>query len=643
VINTEPLSFAASSPLGRGLPHAERRRSLVSPTSPLGSARAQLESRVDRLYSNAMSAEAASADFEQELISEFSSLSLDLNKICRLIPRVRNYEVLRNVFIKNLDVSRAIEVEDKARLIELILTHGNLCEEDRNRIFRCGDIMTHMDKDDLVGLYLSSKRPFEAPAFIAVVGEARIKDLFHFCLKHNLGDSILELSLRMPDSVFKRFVQVQLSVGSDASLRLLSRIPVDHLVVARDAFLSHFEHLPEVDFNHPPNLKLANAFFLSEEVADYLFEGAEPPKLEHQKSAFSLLLKYSSSLDESLSPFITMLATDIFPLDPSYVSNVCAQFFLSEDVPLTTTWIQLIDYLSVDAVNQLVTKLEKLIKKGGDFASQAKSFINITKKRHISIWKLSGPYDHLSNLLLVSKGTQIGKDGLVDLSRAQNIISSLNWQAPNSISFCQDDLVEELEGGVCSAMAFDFLSQFERQPDYLDVSERFKQIQDSILLVEPNHRTVQAAYNTISRADESQPFSEKFNRAKIEALLKYECPLSSVISQSPTFNLDLSNSNAKITSYLEILSDGKYIVRSLQPHDSDSSSDSDEDLEYSSNSKGESYGHTTLLIKEEGSTYYYDPAVGIVQFTDPAHFPMILSWEHERWSLPQVTLYQISN
>jgi hypothetical protein len=72
-------------------------------------------------------------------------------------------------------------------------------------------------------------------------------------------------------------------------------------------------------------------------------------------------------------------------------------------------------------------------------------------------------------------------------------------------------------------------------------------------------------------------------------------------------------------------------------------SDVDHDPFDSSKSKGENYGHTTLLIKENNSTFYYDPTVGFMEFTNPEQLPMILQWEHARWNLPQTTLYQVSN
>jgi hypothetical protein len=606
----------------------------------------QVQIKVNRLYAQCLSPESLSVDAETAIINEFTSLNPDINKVCRLIPRVKNTRLLTSLFIRIPTWSCAMNNSDKAKLISLLLIHADLCESDRNRIFKFKDIMSHMHKGDLVHQYLSLENPVEEPAFIEVVGLTRIHELLLFCMKHELVDSISKLSLRMPDLSFKQFIKTLLSSGAETDMQSVLLIPTECLFVAKEEFLAYFDSLSTIDFQQPTNIKLANLFFGSEKLGDYLLSEGGASKLEDLKSAFSILLRNRNFLDSDLAYYIPLLALKIFPLDSLYVSDLCTQLFLSADVTLSPFLIHLIDYLSIPAMNQLEAKLVNMIKKGGDLERDAKIFIQHAKKKHICIWKLSGSYDRLQNLPLLCKGTQIGKDGIIDFPKATNIINTLNSNAPNPICFDQESLVEELEGGVCSAMSFRALKMFENQPDNLIAPERIKNIGPSILSVQTEYRSIQAAYNTISRIDESHPFTTEFNRAKIEALLKHECPTKRIVSQSQTFNIDHPTAPVMIATCLELLPEGKYIVRSLQPIDSiesDESKSSDDDSVDTSKSKGEHYGHTTLLIKQKNATYYYDPAVGFMEFTDVAQFPMLLAWEHEKWSLPETTLYQISN
>lgn len=224
----------------------------------------------------------------------------------------------------------------------------------------------------------------------------------------------------------------------------------------------------------------------------------------------------------------------------------------------------------------------------------------------------------------ISKGSQFGKDGKVNLSEAEDTIEALNELAPGSVDFDPNSIQEYLSGGTCTAMTMRFLREFrEAKEQGLKADAALKEISPHFNTSAPYFRTKQTAYNTIARRE----FSDDFKKDKIDALLKGENPDLKVSQTSDLIHIKDQGSAAFSTLYNE-LPEGQYIVRSLN-------------LDVMDNRKEEGYGHTTLLIKDEKQVYYYDPAIGPLKLTHPAQLGMILEWQDGRWTIPSIRLYKV--
>ena len=188
-------------------------------------------------------------------------------------------------------------------------------------------------------------------------------------------------------------------------------------------------------------------------------------------------------------------------------------------------------------------------------------------------------------------------------------------------------------------MVFNFLKLYLEKRASLEPKEALNAIAHAFSIATGQFRATQAAYNTLYKNGKTADF----NKDKIEALLRYENPKLSVINHSKEINLNVEGVDEVLMSYLNTAPDGVFVVRSLRPLLTEEELDGEpyeiDDPEFL---KGEQYGHSTLWIKSKGENFYYDPAVGIIQIHDLRQLPMILQWEHYRWTLPNVRFYQVS-
>jgi hypothetical protein len=593
----------------------------------------------DRCFNSSNLSDKVSADLAIRF--QFGSKNPDVDVIYRLVSKVKDKRILRSLFMQILKEPLGFSNEQKATLVELFLHYGDISHENMRILFVCKSIMSYMDRNFLISLYVSSKSPFESLNFIDVIGLDRCEEVLIFCLKNRFAQSINILVGKMPNESLRRVVAELLRHQKDQVFTSMKLLPQSLFFQEKDQFFAYFTSLTHLDLRKESNVELAKTFFGSKDISAYLLSSDPDPAVDHMKSAFSVAMADRSLVPKDVLESVPYYASTLFTTDHAYVSDAVTRLLLDEDLVLNSMILHFIDCLSIDTIHVLDARLTKMSQKGGSSAEYAQVFLDEAKYEHILLWKRSAGYEHLQNLPFIAKGTQVDKDGEIDEAEATDIVEHLNVSSPSSMWFSQLSLAKDLVGGVCSAMTFRALRLLRDQSDQSSTLTKIKKIEPDLIYVKQEYRTIQAAYNTIGRIDESQPFNASFDRDKMESLLKQECPNQTIVSSSEQFIQGNADTTAKIAAHLCTMPLGQYIVRSicpLDPTDPDYAT-----LHQTIKAKGEQYGHTTLLIKESNATYYYDPTLGFMHLTHPEQLPMILAWEHARWNLPQTTLYQISN
>ena len=191
-----------------------------------------------------------------------------------------------------------------------------------------------------------------------------------------------------------------------------------------------------------------------------------------------------------------------------------------------------------------------------------------------------------------------------NLENSQEVFSVISDKAPEGIIFKEERISPFDNAGVCSAMAFDFLTRYknnceadgELNKNGLCVKkfEPFYKIQTSFFM------SKQQAYNTISVNNVNGLSSEEIKYRKMQSLANYHN--IKLVPTTKTLKLtDIKSGKAKFKKTIDDLATGTYIIRLLLP---------DPTLD-----KLELKGHTITLIKHKKFAILYDNAKGPVLIT----------------------------
>ncbi len=189
-------------------------------------------------------------------------------------------------------------------------------------------------------------------------------------------------------------------------------------------------------------------------------------------------------------------------------------------------------------------------------------------------------------------GSQNGCNGFVETEKAKKICERLNQKPSNGIHFSKSRLINTINMGTCSAMAFDFANRYIEMRKTLSPEEVIERIGSDYEHSSQEFRTMQAALDTIHK--KKGAVFKDFNQAKMEAMLRFYG--RRVIKASEIIDLTQKSMLAKTRKILRDFQQGIFILRIIRPH---------------TNDKGEHYGHTAVLIRDGDKQYFYDPGKGV--------------------------------
>ncbi len=206
--------------------------------------------------------------------------------------------------------------------------------------------------------------------------------------------------------------------------------------------------------------------------------------------------------------------------------------------------------------------------------------------------------------------------GPINLCTVMDCFMRLQDFAPEEISFYLSGLDDSVWSGVCTAHCLSFLSLYLRSYKYEALipnrgnEPTFQSLDDRIIRClnscpsDTEIRTYQAALNCIGLHDEYiYLFQERGMEHKITSL----CALKGLKVETTSANeidyytkSDLENKKAFFEVY-DNMKPGAYLIRAISE---------------AYNEKGEYYGHSMVIIKDEAGAYFFDPSSqgGLVYF-----------------------------
>lgn len=172
------------------------------------------------------------------------------------------------------------------------------------------------------------------------------------------------------------------------------------------------------------------------------------------------------------------------------------------------------------------------------------------------------------------------------------------------VSFHRSQLFKFDNAGTCTAMALDFitryLSEYSPELSSFEIETLLTNFAPFYTSNLPTFSSRQAAFNTISvnkKAYKKNP--ELYRYRKIQSLANYH--YLTLTPMTPTFfRREISMNPELINEAIDNLPCGAYIIRTTIP---------------AKNHKMEQVGHTMILLKQGGTTVYYDNAEGAVDIS----------------------------
>lgn len=234
---------------------------------------------------------------------------------------------------------------------------------------------------------------------------------------------------------------------------------------------------------------------------------------------------------------------------------------------------------------------------------------------------------HFCHYSYVHQGSQEGCIGLVLQDRVQRICNTLNAHRPKGVFFNAMAIENQLHGGVCSSMAFDFVHQYlhTRTQSFSSPYQVVKEISHRYRNASMEFMLNQSAFNTIE-TNRQEPTVD-FRKDKIAAMLKLYG--RNVGHCSEEMDLSSQRSDRQISQIMAQLHKGIFLMRSLQP---------------AQNQREEVQGHSTVFVNEEKGMFFYDPNYGTMEL-QKNHAARImhdlLQQAHRHFNIPHLRFYQV--
>lgn len=606
---------------------------------------------------------------EKEIDQEFSeacrAISNDvsstspgtLSKVKKLLPLVKDRTLVLQACQKILHLPTSQITPLRSKLLRLLLEQGHLPAEEWKEIFSKRNLLKNMDERFLVQLFLSVQQPIDSAALAsAVTDKKNLEQLLFFSFRHQLPNLFAGVARKISSFKFNSFI------GSQNSQELFSE-KLNLLTPLTEQFdeetvidlLDRMKELSQEDWQRAPFQEFLSALICSSPFNTYLADERSTLEVTDLRMAFDVYFnkaqlpspeqpqEQSNTLSEEQLTRWLHIGQELYLQDREYISRrVAEQLRVGSELNLAFT--QFLPFLDEATGDLLNCQLQKMLQQGKIPAQKAKQFIEEGVTGSLTLWS-QFHLPTISRYVVISKGSQIGKDGKICQSIAKNAITLLNRFSPEVVTFDASRLKLSLEGGTCSAMTFRVLKLYLEADPQIDMITTLKSIGSKVEVATLEFRTIQAAYNTIGKSLavlSGKLESSDFNKDKIEALLNLENLQAAIGNTSHPINLDESNSLQQIISEVNQMSDGPWIVRSLSPIDAMEVDTGKETVDSEElKCKGEKYGHTTLIIKKKERLFYYDPAIGILQLVDSAQIHTILKWQDYRWTLPEIRFYEI--
>ncbi len=513
--------------------------------------------------------------------------------------------------------------------------NGPLSDEDKQQILDNYGKLSTMKESEIVDLFVSQEVPKNANLLSQFVKEPKhVERVFLFAWQHQLVTTFGSFPLHPSFASLTPFILSQMNVSmSPAIVKMIQALVPYFKEELRNSLFTVLKNMTEEQRQRPDVIELGKEFFFHKATQKYLADETTP--LVDLHTAFTFCFSHIKLLSEDQQRVFKDIAHQLFYREDLIVDAHVQAWLKRFPDALPKELHTVIDCLQMDTVDLLEQRIGHFIQQGEGLENLAKEFIEANKTISLSIWK------HLQDeqtrkYTWVSKGTQIGKDGNFDYEEAIRIGMILNQRAPALIEFDLTRTGIALTGGVCTAMTMRFanlyLAEIKKGKSPL---EALKTIAPLFKKASPEFRTIQSIYNTIKRAS----LPEDFKKSRIQALLGYELPGLPILQATEEVDLNLSQASEKLAIQLSQIPDGLFFVRAITPLLSkDEYFPDDREL-----LKGEEIGHSTFLIKEKGEAFYYDPAIGILQFNHPEkQLPSVLEWENQRWGVHRVRMYQIA-
>ena len=230
---------------------------------------------------------------------------------------------------------------------------------------------------------------------------------------------------------------------------------------------------------------------------------------------------------------------------------------------------------------------------------------------------------------------QTYRDGSVDLTKVQALLSILRQRKKEGIEFAKPDSAS-LHGGTCSAMSFTFahellsrgnaktLAGLEAALESLSANESVK---GCVTQSCPDLRNLQMAFNAIRISPQHKTQNLDFSKLKIESLAQaYQL---SIGATSESCTIRAGDAPSKFKEQIQKLPEGVYLLRALNTSD---------------NEKLENFGHSLVFFKGTDFIGLYDPSVGM-KIAQPQQLDAFIQdtvlFSLRRYSLDTARFYEL--
>lgn len=230
-----------------------------------------------------------------------------------------------------------------------------------------------------------------------------------------------------------------------------------------------------------------------------------------------------------------------------------------------------------------------------------------------------------ADVKVIKSGSQSACIGNVDVDKAQDICAMLNRDSEDDVKFRAYKVSMSIHGGTCSAMAFEFADRYLKAREAgLSAEQTIDRLSPDFKTSNLEFRTRQSAFNTIYKSKQT---AGDFKKAKIASMLRFH--QRKVVQASDCFDLDTLYSLKNIEEILQEFQRGVFVIRCISEDNSE---------------KGESHGHSMVLIREDGKNYFYNPGTGVSEL-DPNYPAGALYKElrkiNRQFDIPLGRIYQI--